>query len=555
MDDAFKRLDKEFNVSYHATFWEEAKLSLENDELDNAFRQAADTGSSAGFAMSNFNSTGLEDAFLDDAFKDAANQFETAYQPEFWNEFLAKEDQLSMDEAYQDAAKNVKANYHPSYWTNADNALQKEGLHYEYQTAYWREAKELLDKSDRNRFFAKWAGVAAILLLLSTLGLDVGQEKLPLEQIRFARNKSVNQHDVNYADLANRNTVVTVVNSENNSVQPNINLSQEELSIINSASQSHTEKISSQEAPNMLTENNVQEKIEKDILVDENNDIDLNEISLNDLELVTTAEKENFTTINPQEIDETKRSKEEIDYLMQTKLLSDKSKSVLSTIEYQKRPGLYYHNLGIVAGMGLGKGYGLTESFNLPRAYGGLEYTTNGTGAFRKFEFGGSLLVHGLKDDGIVHERRTVKHLENTDSTSSWTKLKINDLVYLNANLIMTYALTRKHRVRFGVGVDRLIGVRSNMAYFIDEAADETDLQKNIRTVNNNWGVQNGIRKSDMKFTLGYEYRLNNQLSVQSNFNFGLLDRTDNEFYNQNPTFDNEMNATIGIRYNFFTKL
>ena len=167
MDEGFKKMSEDFTVSYDKSFWEQARVNLENDSLDDAFRNAATNfaapiGGGMDFAMES-----LGDAFIDDAFKDAAAQSSVTYKAEFWEQMEADMPNLQMDEAFHFASTELKVNYNPAFWGEANIALEKEGLHYEYQTAYWNEAKMLLDKADRKVFFLKWLGAASVLLLFS----------------------------------------------------------------------------------------------------------------------------------------------------------------------------------------------------------------------------------------------------------------------------------------------------------------------------------------------------------------------------------------------------
>ena len=74
---------------------------------------------------------------------------------------------LDQDDAFVEANKSMKATYEPHFWGPADAALQKEGLHYEYKSAYWSEAKKMLDVADRRLFFFKWSAIASLFILIS----------------------------------------------------------------------------------------------------------------------------------------------------------------------------------------------------------------------------------------------------------------------------------------------------------------------------------------------------------------------------------------------------
>lgn len=140
MDDAFKKASQEVKVTYDQSFWNEAKAKLDDANLDDAFRLAANlSAGTASFEPTN----NVDDVFMDAAFVDASSDVNVTYNSSFFEEFKQNEAQFEMDAAYQAAAASVVVDYAPEYWSDADVALQKEGLHYEYQTAYWDEAKTI----------------------------------------------------------------------------------------------------------------------------------------------------------------------------------------------------------------------------------------------------------------------------------------------------------------------------------------------------------------------------------------------------------------------------
>lgn len=556
MDDSFRKMSEEFKASYDSSFWEQAKVQLENSSLDDAFRQAADNVSS--FASADIASESLADAFMADAFKDAAAKVAVTYDSEFWDEMSEAEAELNMDDAFSSASKKIKANYNPVYWGDANSALEEEGLHYEYNSVYWDEAKLLLDKADRRLFFAKWAGIAALLLLISTAGLKLGTDAVYTNTSR-SFEKTVAPKNVggtNNEALTNANDESLVLANEdlvqNDISSPQINETESNETIQSLISQETSVNSEVNERVFKETENEIIAQPSEEII--SNDIIRSPEIILADVNVVDNSDAENSTELN-NEI----RERQSLVHIERIKTEQDQynSENILanSMVEIDKIRLKPTHMLSLIGGLGLGKGFGVDPSYTMPRAYAGIEYLTRSFGKMKRFEFGGSLTIQGIREDGLIREKRTVRYLENTDSTSSWSKLKINDLLYVNANFLMNYRVSNKHILKFGVGVDHLLGVRSNMAYFIGGTKDATTEQQNIRTVNNNWGVENGILKNDLKFSLGYEFRLNHNLSVQSTFNYGVFDRTEDDFYKQNATFDNEMNVTLGIRYTFFNKI
>jgi hypothetical protein len=150
--------------------------------------------------------------------------------------------------------------------------------------------------------------------------------------------------------------------------------------------------------------------------------------------------------------------------------------------------------------------------------------------------------------ENVRKEIKVDSFLVDGSSKNYWVSLRVFDLFYVNTNAFVNYRIGLKHKLRFGLGVERLAMVQSNMSYKI---GDDTGLE----TVNNNWGVKRGIAQWDMRCSLGYEYRLNKKLSMNITGAFGLADRTANDFYSLEPINDREMNIMFGVKYNLLTRI
>ncbi len=570
MDDSFKKMSQEFKASYDKSFWNEAAAKLDDASLDNAFKLAAETV--VPLDEIKFDSADVSDAFMDDAFKDVSSQMAVTYDPAHWKDLEASRATMEIDDAFFAASKKVKANYNPIFWGDANVALEKEGLHYEYKAAYWDEAKSLLDKADRSTFFMKWAGVAAILLLISF----VGANSLNISQVRISEIKTTKSYrgvdnvernfnsvsPINEQEIANNNVVSLidlsdkiedVINIEQDAVQLNQNVRVTEDQITLSNQDSEDDLINNQQELEIENSNFVDEKENDSEQIEYVDDKD----AIGNALLITSLEEE---------VKEEKNFQEEIfDYaltpiesdiaLIQTAIpFPEINRIESSKIEPIKlRPT---HSISLIASAGLGQNYGLSDGLSdgllLRRYSGGISYTMNGTGKLRNFEFGGSFGVNhtAIEDLGVEYRSSTFTDLGKV--IGSWSKVQFTDIFYANANFLTHYKLSDKNKLKLGFGIERLVGIKSNTAYFIPE-------EDGIRTVNNNWGVEEGFNNNDFRVSLGYEYKISNQLSLQLDGNFGLLDRTDDLFFeNANfgqSIFDRETNVMIGLKYTIFRKI
>ena len=557
MDESFRRMSDGFQATYHEEFWREALRQLDNDALDQAFRDAAENAAN----MPNFelNHESLNDAFLDDAFRDAASSVTVVYDPNYWSDLAAKERDLILDEAFADASKHVVVNYSPLFWGEANSALEKEGLHHEYQHAYWNEARDLLDKEDRKLFFTKWTSVAIALLLISFFGLNSNYE-FNLSKVNRIELKSSSTNDQLVAahnELEQEQGVETVINEFVHEVT-------------RESSDHFVQKESVIQGNDSFLMDDLQDKVgyeqETRIVAEELNEIIPNEAPIDriaDLEdeergVFNSIETNEFTLVSAQVntkpldlMGENGQLKNEVTLLPVFK--GEHALTAEDKIDFKPLELKPFHQISLVGLAGLGQNYGL-NTYVFTKRYGAhFEYVYAGSKGYRAanrghFEWGAQLGFNYVQCDGLGIENQVKLFKDNGEVEKYWRNLQIFDLFYGTASIFANYSFNQHHKLRLGVGVDRLIGVQSNMAFRMDD-------DKGIQTVNNNWGVQDGIANLDLKFSVGYEYLINRNWAFQFNFSTGMLNRTNNDFFKAPNGRDLERNLTIGIRRTLFTKL
>ncbi|MEX1001517.1 MAG: hypothetical protein WDZ35_05325 [Crocinitomicaceae bacterium] len=541
MDDAFKRMSEELNseqykVPYNAMFWNEAKAKLEDEQLDNAFRKAAEKVTVVPGVEASFSA--VNDVFMDSAFVDAAAAKNVKYDASYFQDFLAEEGNLFMDESFTEAASASVVDYLPEYWPDADTALKNEGLHHEYKSAYWDEARSLLDRSDRRKFFFKWSAVATILLLITFTAPAWLEKESALEmgvsQQISAQNEMIIKHG---AAVEN----VLSVKDENNGLMIH------EIDVAKSI-QETTE----------IKRNFSQDLISTTINANQQNTVQidpLNSTFTDDLTQINSTDE--LSVLNLPEISEEKKSLHDWDITnvrdAQTikKLKptgSQKIAMAMPDIELSKPRSYQVHQLSLIAAAGIGNKWGDFDFVPTMRSAIGVEYMVASGKHLKQLEFGGSFMVNHVKQSKLGYEDRSVVYdLSGGHSKKYWSKLQLKDMFYANLNILANYRLAPKHKLQIGVGFEQLIGVRSNMSFMNNN-------QNIISTINNNWGVKEGINTIDFRFSLGYEYQFLPQFSVRVNSQFGLLDRTDNDFFGDQQK-DSEIGLTVGLKYNFLRRM
>jgi hypothetical protein len=556
MDDRFKHLDEELNVNYTSSFWDDALKDLENTELDAAFQTAA---ISAAINVNNANAQEhVADAFLDDGVRVAAENSVSEYNPSYWTAFLAQREIIEMDEAFVDAASQFKMTYHPAFWNEANTALENEGLAHEYKPDYWQEAKTLLVKNERKTFFFRWSLAASILLLLSITGLkqEWGGEEYALNKSSETENKvstkTPHKNQRKEAFLSNKSRTTSPPSNKLETKNDANNISflknkqvEEQASEVDQLEMIENNAITEKSSENSLLPINSDLKVPKNeperIYMRELNDELANEqhhlISFN-----RGYQQENLRYSND---DKNKSLSNEIAKLpVGTSIIktAQPSMGMVSITRLKLKPST---TVNLFAAIGGGNNY-QSNTFSPNNRYtAGFEVLRGvAPNRLKQFEYGIGAQLNSVKIADLGVQRSEKQYLSNGTVDRAWYKLKYRNLIYLNVNALFQYYLTPKHLLKFGVGVERLISVQSNLAF-------QNDAKRGIQTVNNNWGVTEGVNPYDVRISLGYTYKVNNRVNANLNAGFGVMDRTNNEFL-MNNSFDRELNLMVGLNYTLF---
>ena len=539
MNDAFKKLNEDYKVKYDSTFWADAAAKLDDANLDDAFRSAANSAVVSSIVDAPLE---VDNLFMDAAFVDASEAQSLNYNPEFYKAFQASELNLEMDEAFQSAASAVTFDYMPQYWGDADKALQEEGLHYEYSSAYWAEAKKLLDRSDRKVFFTTWSSIAVVLLLISFSGqfLGVFDNNSDLSAINY---KIRNAQEVNNKIYSSSGPEIML--NESNSILSNEAeqlTNHVQMPSLNQSSGTNENGETAVMSGSLVSNNNLTNSngtlIQNGATI---NGVGSNRSPLVALDETTLSSDFNSNTQEGYSLDLMKIPTTEL-----APVEYDLNHPTIEINKGQDTPkGM--HSFSIILNSGVGNKWNENELLPTLRNSFGVQYNFVPGKYFKNLEFGVNAMVHQIRQPNLGVEKRTSVYELNGGVSKYWYKLQMKDIIFANINLSAAYRITPKHKVSFSAGIEQFAAMNSNMSFRNNHVEE-------ITTVNNNWGVRDGINSFDVRLGIGYEYQLTNRIALQLNGNIGMLDRTDNAFMNS-EIIDREMNVTAGIKYTLFRKL
>jgi len=401
---------------------------------------------------------------MDDAFVAASSEQSVAYKPEFFEQFSEQQGDIMLDDAFATAASASVVDYLPEYWNDANQALTEEGLHYEYSAQYWSEARRLLDKSDRRIFFMRWSAVAAILLLFSLGGL---MKSDPAGEFNIASLKMSSEINHSLADLNLTNQSDVTTSGLATLLEAKNNISNKE--VINN------------DFDGNIVSNDLSEQIVE--VVNDFDDVNAANLNEEEIDLVFTEEREDefnrmsisfdspeFAALNLIEATDKSNSllKDDIDRLNSPDMgIEFSAQNSLNSplVKIEKHVPKATHNISLIGFGGIGNKWGADDYIPTLRTGGGFEYMRSSFGRMRNFEFGGSLVLNHVRQNKLGTERRTSVYEANGKVSKYWYKISIKDMIFANANFLVNYKLTNKHKIKFGLGYEHKLAVNSNMSF------------------------------------------------------------------------------------------
>lgn len=116
-------------------------------------------------------------------------------------------------------------------------------------------------------------------------------------------------------------------------------------------------------------------------------------------------------------------------------------------------------------------------------------------------------------------------------------------LVYLNVPLKLGYRISARHSLAFGMQFSQLLTGISRKETMTNEAATSE------------WVTDKaGFHGSDVAGLLSYRVSLTEKLDGSAEFQYGLFDITDNQFFRSGDISDRNTLLRLGVSYNIFTR-
>lgn len=533
MDDAFRKVNSEFIPKYQSDYWAEMERTLNDAQMDDAFVSAIENPIKVQLPT-DFQ-TEISNSFLDDAFKSAADQHKVTYDAQAWSAFLNNEQDYLMDDAFKTASSQFAISYDTRFWKEANLALEKEGLHYEYHEKYWHEAKVLLDKNDRKMFFAKWSSVAALLLFLSVISVNkLGDINKLVQDMEQSKDNTTNFID------NSTGSIQTISVNEVKTKEENVSFSSESFNENranrNDALVNETSLVAgtnARQSVGAIEMRNEEGKGEEGIKKSENDKL-----------VASTNSGRNASVFNESFVEILTVLTKDINPITGETELTDFNASFMSPIN--KRIEKPIHIVSLFGGIGMGNQYNSAYIGLTNRVAIGVNYNFYNGSKVRDFEFGTSAQFNRVSQSNLSSEKRVTKYLLDGTADRSWYKVQYKELLFANLNFTTAYRMNTKNKILMGVGVERLLSAKTNLAYKLGE-------KQVMNTQNNTWGMADGINPWDVRLSLGISHKVSARLNMRVTGTYGILDRTSSDVINKFER-NNELNVLLGLTYDLFRK-
>jgi hypothetical protein len=139
----------------------------------------------------------------------------------------------------------------------------------------------------------------------------------------------------------------------------------------------------------------------------------------------------------------------------------------------------------------------------------------------------------------FVHDDYSFGHTRTT------TTVTASDIHYLELPVYLNYKVAERHSLYSGLSVAYLLDSKSEVE--IETTSDFDHSMSN----HEEWGHNEGLNRTDVALSLGYEFGITERLGLGARFNYGLLDVSDNNYY-QSAFDDRNTQFRIYLNYGLF---
>ena len=211
--------------------------------------------------------------------------------------------------------------------------------------------------------------------------------------------------------------------------------------------------------------------------------------------------------------------------------------------EIPKRKGVIKHTLGVIGGVNLAQGYagGDASGSSNGNLFGGISYNYF---LAPKWVIHADLLYQSRK--GVGTSKVLAAKTYHFGSASDVLTMHNKTMNYLELPVSIGYRFARDWQVTAGTSVSYLLACDNEMVHEHHGTFDSWT------TTESETSRPEGMQSIDVALSAGLVYEVLPQLELGTRLNYGLMDVTDNEYFQQDIT-DNNVQLRFHIAYRFLT--
>jgi len=211
--------------------------------------------------------------------------------------------------------------------------------------------------------------------------------------------------------------------------------------------------------------------------------------------------------------------------------------------EIPKRKRVIKHALGVIGGVNLAQGYagGDASGSSNGNLFGGISYNYY---LAPKWVIHADLLYQSRK--GVETSKVLAAKTYHFGSARDVLTMHNKTMNYIELPISIGYRFARDWQVTAGTSINYLLACDNEVVHEHHGTFDSWTRTENETS------RPDGMQSIDVALSAGLAYEILPQLELGTRLNYGLIDVTDNEYYQQNTT-DNNVQLRFHLAYRFLT--
>ena len=211
----------------------------------------------------------------------------------------------------------------------------------------------------------------------------------------------------------------------------------------------------------------------------------------------------------------------------------------LNTAQIKKPSTIQY---SLIAGAGLYKGFGNASGFTIHPILGvGVSYNLSS-----KFDADINLLY--IERSNVNTTKKFSSEYYDFGYNKETTQITTRKIKYISLPLFIKYHFQIGQSIIAGISLSHILTSKDDLTKITS-----SDNGNPVTSNSTESGFVNGFKKYDLAIVAGYEIVLVKNLNAGIRLNYGLIDVTNNSYY-QNNSKDYNISVALSFRYVIFNK-